>query len=121
LVGRGLVKPIGREQHGTEYTTMPWENGGIRNWEPGDDVRILRVVNGAITYKDLDAAGISEADFRGGKKGRRTDHPWPIAERHRDALRDKLEPQGFNVGEEVEAQEPVDGDHIRLRQEYPRA
>ena len=71
-----------------------------------------------LTFLELQVhgEGLTEADLRGGSKHRRTDHPWPVAEDHKQLLRSLLEPNGFDIMQMILAQEFVDRDAFLLTQ-----
>src|SRR5688572_23829003 len=88
LVDRGGVVRLGRTASGgVLHATTIWECGG----QTCDEERVLRITTGTITYRDLEDAGISAAEFRRCRDGRRTDCAWSISERHKRLLQSRLE------------------------------
>jgi len=71
-----------------------------------------------ITFLELQTfgLGITERDFRGGGKGRRTDNPWEVSQDHKTALADYLAANGLNARGRIWAQEFPDRDGFRLTQ-----
>ena len=71
-----------------------------------------------ITFLELQAFGlrITEEDFRGGGKARRTDIPWEVAPAHKGELADYLASNGIDARGRVWAQEFPDRDGFRLTQ-----
>jgi len=68
LVDRGRVVKVGRSPSGDVlHAKTVWECGG----QTCDDERVLRITTVTITYRDLEDAGISAAEFRRRGDGRR--------------------------------------------------
>jgi hypothetical protein len=117
LVDRGRVVRVRRStSHGVVYAKTVWECGG----QTCDDERVLQLITGTITYRDLEDVGIRAVEFRCGGKGRRSHCAWSISESHKRLLRSRLEAQGFDVTKDIAAIEMPSGEDISLIQEVPR-
>lgn len=119
MIDRGEVLEIINADGDARLARIKWVTSGILDVRRGDDIRVLHTVEAGIDFLELESAGISEADFWGGGQHRRADHPWLIADNHREQLRPWLETHGFKADEAVEAQESHDRDGFLLRQEFP--
>jgi hypothetical protein len=87
LVDRGRVVRVGRStSHGAVYAKTLWECGG----QTRDDERVLQLITGTLTCRDLENAGIRAVEFRRGGKGRRSHCAWSISESHKRLLRSRL-------------------------------
>jgi hypothetical protein len=69
-----------------------------------------------IDFLELEAAGLTEAEFRGGDARRRTYFPWEIPATHKNALSPTLEAGRFDPEKKVFAQEEVNRPGFRLTQ-----
>jgi hypothetical protein len=71
-----------------------------------------------FTFLELQAfgLGITEEDFRGGGKARRTGNPWEVAPDHKKELADYLAPNGLDARGRIWAEEFPDRDGFRLTQ-----
>ncbi len=69
-----------------------------------------------LSFLDLSihGEGITEAEFRGGSTSKRTDHPWPVKDEHKQVLHAILEAAGFDMSKGILAQETVDTDGFHL-------
>lgn len=70
-----------------------------------------------IDFLDLSDRELTERDFRGGSKDRRSNFPWEVPGEHKGKMRALLEANGFAVTQPIWAQPKFNGDGFILTQE----